>query len=581
MFSSTALVATDDRRSELYSVQAPDENSQSQGFLSIFWGNGSSNRSSTVEQQSEVENSGSHGLLQKILRGVENGTVSTKASLPDNNVLDLDAQTDISHRDIARINTMISQLKTKESSLQNELSDVKHKMDILTRAYERKTRAPREKVTMHTKKVDSVSSASLKPTTSRAQGSITDHSQIQSGSFHGQGPEGFYTIHKGDMRKSSSFAENPAVSCIYDNSSRLSYCVSAEVQLKGMWNVHILPPDGPLKGFRFYHLIDQGLRLHPAVHLVDHTETADLILHLPTSTKHVPFMDPATNNPVDTEASKLARQKLVILDEGDGSGHIQKVKNGNYLAYFKRSWVKKYNGTYYGKPSRFAHNYFPMSYSISDNYTDGLLRATDRPYSIVSTLRRNPKQPARGRVLDWLEQAVKDKRLENLTQHAIIGEVNHAQRRVISGEYLDFNRKARIVVTCNPSYWEGDFRLWEALGSGALVFVDQMHTPLPDPLRHGEHVILFDTHDKAAFLRKLTYYLMHPFEAQRIALHGYLSSMRYHRTISRVDYILRSAHSLLMQQKDVEETVAYSKTGQHVIKDAEYLMRLDGENFSF
>jgi hypothetical protein len=557
MFSSTALVAGGEKGTPTDNsvLDLDDQTDTSHGDIG------------RIKKMIHAQTDTSHGDIGRIKKMIH-------------------AQADTSHGDIDRINTMISQLKTKEPNLLDELSDAKHKMDILTRAYERKTRASREKVTMHTKKVDAVSSASLNPTTSRAQGSMIDHSQIQSGSFHGQGPEDFCTIHKGDMRKSSSFAENPVISCTYDNSSRLSYCVSAEVQLKGVWNVHILPPDRPLyhghnRGIRFYQLIDQGLRLHPGVHLVDHTEAADLVFLLPTRTKHVPFMDPATNKPVDTEASKLARQKLVILDEGDGSGHIRQVKNGNYLAYFKRSWVNKENGTYSGKSSRFAHNYFPMSYSISDNYTDGLLRAIDRPYSIVSTLRRNPKQPARGRVLDWLEQAVKDKRLENLTQHAIIGEVNTAGRRgSLSGEYLDFNRNARIVVTCNPSRWEGDYRLWEALGSGALVFVDQMHTPLPDPLRHGEHVILFDTHDKAAFLRKLTYYLMHPFEARRIALHGYLRSMRYHRTISRVDYILRSAHSLLMQQKDVEETTAYSKTGQHVIRDAEYLMRLDGKNFS-
>ena len=32
---------------------------------------------------------------------------------------------------------------------------------------------------------------------------------------------------------------------------------------------------------------------------------------------------------------------------------------------------------------------------------------------------------------------------------------------------------AKIVVTCNPSHSEGDFRTFEALASGALVFVDE------------------------------------------------------------------------------------------------------------
>ena len=36
-----------------------------------------------------------------------------------------------------------------------------------------------------------------------------------------------------------------------------------------------------------------------------------------------------------------------------------------------------------------------------------------------------------------------------------------------------------------------DFRLMEALGSGALVMVDHMYVPRPDPLVHGQHIIYY------------------------------------------------------------------------------------------
>jgi hypothetical protein len=36
-----------------------------------------------------------------------------------------------------------------------------------------------------------------------------------------------------------------------------------------------------------------------------------------------------------------ARKKLVVLDEGDGDGFYPPIKPDQYLAYFKRSWIKR------------------------------------------------------------------------------------------------------------------------------------------------------------------------------------------------------------------------------------------------
>lgn len=49
-------------------------------------------------------------------------------------------------------------------------------------------------------------------------------------------------------------------------------------------------------------------------------------------------------------------------------------------------------------------------------------------------------------------------------------QVNGGHRKEINAVYFATMREARIVVTCNPSHWEGDFRLFEAMVSGALVF---------------------------------------------------------------------------------------------------------------
>ena len=174
--------------------------------------------------------------------------------------------------------------------------------------------------------------------------------------------------------------------------------------------------------------------------------------------------------------------------------------------------------------------------------------------------------------------------------------------------------QARVVVTCNPSSWEGDFRLWlvslslslalahalslvltqarlytltharsrarahtdirtcprshikqhsqppisphlrayththihahrEALGSGALVFVDRMFSPMPHPPRHRHHIIVYDPDDQAGFLRLLRYYTTDPTglrEAADIAFRGFVHALRFHRTLSRIDFMLTS-----------------------------------------
>ena len=148
---------------------------------------------------------------------------------------------------------------------------------------------------------------------------------------------------------------------------------------------------------------------------------------------------------------------------------------------------------------------------------DGTLtKFSERKFDVVCTLRPIPeKQPTRTRVLEWVAEAVE--KFGVPAERARVGEVNHAQRRGISDEFLEAQFSSKIIVTCNPSHWEGDFRLWEAVASGALVFVDNMWVPTAHPFVDGEHLILYDQHDKDAFLRKLGYYLAHPDEARAIA----------------------------------------------------------------
>jgi spore maturation protein CgeB len=131
---------------------------------------------------------------------------------------------------------------------------------------------------------------------------------------------------------------------------------------------------------------------------------------------------------------------------------------------------------------------------------------------------------------------------------------------------------SRIIVTGNPSDWEGDFRLWESMASGALVFMDTMQTPAPFPLRHGETIVFYSTYNESDFLAKLHYYLTHEEEARKIARNGYLHALRHHRTVNFIDYILKTIH--VRELRDFDHSVGglsgcynYSYCGQQLVEE--------------
>jgi hypothetical protein len=107
---------------------------------------------------------------------------------------------------------------------------------------------------------------------------------------------------------------------------------------------------------------------------------------------------------------------------------------------------------------------------------------------------------------------------------------------------------------------EGDFRLFEAMMSGALVFVDEMFAPSPHPLEHLKHVVVYSTSDPGAFSKQLLHFLAHPLEARAIAQRGYLHTLKYHRAVSRVDYFLRTAHEQELHESSVSGGSARDET---------------------
>ena len=113
-----------------------------------------------------------------------------------------------------------------------------------------------------------------------------------------------------------------------------------------------------------------------------------------------------------------------------------------------------------------------------------------------------PFAQARTRVVDHLNEIAFEKLGLDPEKDAFIGDTG-GHRKVVDTGYFSMMRRAQIVVTCNPANWDGDFRLFEALSSGALVFTDELHTPAPYPLVDGVHLVVYDNDDKADLHRKL------------------------------------------------------------------------------
>ena len=84
---------------------------------------------------------------------------------------------------------------------------------------------------------------------------------------------------------------------------------------------------------------------------------------------------------------------------------------------------------------------------------------SERDLRVVSTIRSSLKTTSSTRVVEFLKSALyEDMRLTE--DEAVVGDTGGHRKTLDNSHRLD--ARARIVVTCNPSFWDGDFRLFEA-----------------------------------------------------------------------------------------------------------------------
>lgn len=115
------------------------------------------------------------------------------------------------------------------------------------------------------------------------------------------------------------------------------------------------------------------------------------------------------------------------------------------------------------------------------------------------------------------------------------GQTAIAGRRKVSNVYVDTLLQSKIVVVTQRDHWEDQYRLFEAIVSGAMVMTDKMLS-LPRGLKDGESVVEYTGNDDLR--NKLNYYLTHRDERVAIAKRGRYVAMSNHRSWLHMEEIV-------------------------------------------
>tara|TARA_Y100000389_G_C17451862_1_gene515425 strand:- start:1011 stop:1868 length:858 start_codon:yes stop_codon:yes gene_type:complete len=219
--------------------------------------------------------------------------------------------------------------------------------------------------------------------------------------------------------------------------------------------------------------------------------------------------------------------KIIILDYNDNS---KKIYNQKCLRYFKRSVVDKKTM----KILDYNREVIPISYCLKKEMAK-FENIYDYDRTIDISVMFNLNRPGcRGKVANFVN--------DNFSNYNIhvgnVGRRGTVGRNSIQKAYFEKMFESKIVVTCNPSNWEGDWRTWDSLSSGALVFVDIMMTPIKNPLIDKKHVIFYNRKNLSELKEKLIFYLKNPDLCKSIAKEGCEYARKYHKPSNRIDEIL-------------------------------------------
>jgi spore maturation protein CgeB len=283
----------------------------------------------------------------------------------------------------------------------------------------------------------------------------------------------------------------------------------------------------PKSGDPINAVLRKAVDSHNELELTDSQRKADYIFLV----SYFPFK-------IDIEFPK----KTLIVDYNDGTNLFKKTYE-KVLLYFKRSVCDKH-------PSRFRNygnrNIIPISYPIKDEAAKFKIKPLSERGVDIAVFFPFYARGNRGKI----SKIIRDNYGEKYNIHiGYLGKNGHKGRSSVQKEYYDKILDSKIVVTANPAWCEGDWRLFEALGCATLTIVDKMITPVKNRLEDGKHLLYYES--KNELIKKIDYYIKNLDEAQMIATSGHNHVLKHHTAKARIDEILEEIKNI--ERKQVNE----------------------------
>lgn len=163
-----------------------------------------------------------------------------------------------------------------------------------------------------------------------------------------------------------------------------------------------------------------------------------------------------------------------------------------------------------------------------------------RPLAVACMLRGGGRHSSRTRFLKWTREAVQELGLN--PNSVIVGEVDEGIHLSSTSAYQQTMLQSRVIVTTGPTMWDGDYRTWEALVSGASVVTEPLWNPISEAVVDGKHVrwVYGFAPARDHFIETIHAALENVTESRRIATQGFWHTLSHHRPIHRIDSLLRA-----------------------------------------
>ena len=236
--------------------------------------------------------------------------------------------------------------------------------------------------------------------------------------------------------------------------------------------------------------------------------------------------------------SKRLWNKVVVIDFKD-SGKIEKDYLSKCYRYFKRSWPRNRVKEFFYK----YKNIYPLNFSclsaykeISDKYLGRSKKIDIGCYFNITSKGRRGNLVRCARDEDWGPV----KTVLNRATNAAWGEITDSpENNSWVTYYRDYICNSKVILTASHEDWQGDSRTWEAVISGALVFLDKTSIPTENYF-NNKHVIEFDSTKRESIKNmfgKVKHYLHNKQTMQKISKNCREHAIRYHMPKNRIEYI--------------------------------------------